>query len=669
MNNSHNDQQASSHNHIVSLLAQLDTMFTNHAKPEDIETLLTNELSLAQTQHDQATELTILNELMGLYRSQGLYEKNAPIIQNSLALIDSMHLDNSDAATTTLINVATSLRAAQQYKQAQTVYQRALTQANLYYQPNDRRLAALHNNLSMLYSETGKLQQALEELTQALTILEHASVEPDTDIDIAATHTNIALIILQLLTQHEHDNSQNNTQTAPILISLHDACEHAKLSVRMYRNGKHEDLPHFASALAGLAQVQCAQHDYPQAVENYQQALHLIKTCYGEQSDSYMITKSNLEYATTLRDKHHEQPPKTSECHNIDATPPQEQHKLSDKHYTGLQIAQLYWQTYGTTLLDNDIYRPYRDRIAVGLVGHGSECYGFDDEISQDHDFGAGFCLWLTNEDYDAIGKQLQHDYAQLPTNFLGYATRVESVRVQQGAQRVGVFRIDEFFTSITGLSFAPSDTQPHLWLSLDEPTLAAATNGKIFADPLGAFSKRRQGFKLMPDDVRYALISRRLGMMAQSGQYNVARMLQRHDGAAAWMSIHEFVSATASLVFLLNNPISVGYLPYYKWQFAALRRLSKRLASRLPQVCALLERLVQLASAACFGGAEFGEGGKGSKQARTEVTNIIETVCFLTVQELQAQGLSNSTETFLEWQRPYIEAHIRSQAACLHSI
>lgn len=73
---------------------------------------------------------------------------------------------------------------------------------------------------------------------------------------------------------------------------------------------------------------------------------------------------------------------------------------------------------------------------------------------------------------------------------------------------------------------------------------MATATNVQVFADPLGVFSKTRQGFKFMPEDVRLSLISRRLGMMAQAGQYNLPRMLQRGDGAAAMLSIHEFVNA-----------------------------------------------------------------------------------------------------------------------------
>lgn len=38
------------------------------------------------------------------------------------------------------------------------------------------------------------------------------------------------------------------------------------------------------------------------------------------------------------------------------------------------------------------------DKIAVGLVGEGSDCFGFDDKISRDHDWGPGFAIWIPEE-------------------------------------------------------------------------------------------------------------------------------------------------------------------------------------------------------------------------------------------------------------------------------
>ena len=70
---------------------------------------------------------------------------------------------------------------------------------------------------------------------------------------------------------------------------------------------------------------------------------------------------------------------------------------------TGLELAKQYYETYGRPMIAEQ-FPQYEERIAVGLVGPGSECFGFDDEISRDHDFEAGFCLWVTSEDEEAVG-------------------------------------------------------------------------------------------------------------------------------------------------------------------------------------------------------------------------------------------------------------------------
>lgn len=675
---------------VSQLYKELDSMFASHASVQEIEKYLLNALNQSQAKANQeesnqaesnqaeanaqALQLSVLNELMGFYRSRGEHTKNKQIIDNALDLARKMDLAGSEAGTTTLINAATSLRAAGDYERATEIYSQAIKESSKTLKPNDRKLAALHNNLSMLYSETGNTSEAINELNIALEILQKSSIDPSTDIDIAATHTNLALAILQ-------ECSQNSANTNSKYASLNSAFEHASTSIRMYIAGNNQNQPHYASALAGFAQVQYARKEYSDAVDTYSKALDLIAQCYGKDSESYAITLENLQQAQKAAEKFTasgmadaiqcaaEKSPASTQ-----AQPESNKTKKAEdnpKIKNGMQLSKEYWQTYGKQLLELPKFRDYKNRIAAGLVGHGSECYGFDDEISRDHDFGPGFCLWLTDEDYAKIGEDLQAAYNDLPQEFAGFGSREETPRAKscESSKRVGVFSISEFFENITGFSAAPSKNEPHLWLSLSEPTLAATTNGQIFADPLGEFSKTRQSFKLMPDDVRISLISRRLGMMAQAGQYNVPRMLARKDGAAAWLSINEFVRATASIVFLLNNPISAGYLPYYKWQFAALRKLSARMASRLSGVANQLESLMRLSSAACFGGIGFGEGTKGSSEAESRINEIIQNVCNEVVQELKYQGLSDCNETFLEWQRPYVEAHINSRAACLRSL
>ena len=677
-----------------AFLKGLDAIFEGHEGATKAEPYLLQAMDDAENAGDDAGLLTVLNETMGFYRSQGRHEDNQWIVQRSIELALRMRLEGTEAWTTTLINAATSMRAAGRYDQAEDLYRQAIDSAKTTLSPTDRRMAALHNNLSMLYSETGRPEQALHELEAALRVLETASVDPSNDIDIAATHTNIALILLELPADERHTGPSGETEHAgapsnrmtppatspgsptdhstPAAARLDEAMRHARQSLDIYRTAGQEHAGHYASALAGYAQVCLAAGHADEAVRRYRQALSVIEENYGRDNDYYRITAANLVQA--------QEQTAESELSGVIATPGTATPDAAASSGTvpsdttpthtipGLKLARAYWNEYGKPLIA-ERYPEYQGRIAAGLVGHGSECYGFDDELSHDHDFGPGFCLWLTDEDYAAIGERLQADYESLPDTFMGFGPKSQTARAQGAGRRVGVFRIGDFFESITGYRQAPPADRPHEWLMLDEPTLAAATNGEVFADPLGAFSKTRQGFKLMPEDVRLSLISRCLGMIAQAGQYNLPRMLQRGDGAAAWCAINEFAEAVASLVFLINTPVSAGYMPYYKWRFAALRRLSRRMAARLPDACAQLEDVLRLASAACFGGVGFGEGGKGAAPAAKQVVSIVESICAEIVAELGREGLTDSDETFLEWQRPYVEEHIEHRDACLVSL
>jgi len=649
---------------LQEFLTGLEVIFAAHAGPDRAAPFILEALARAEALGDDGARLSIMNELLGLYRSLGRHDEGALVARDALALADDMGLAGTDAYATTLINVATAHRAAGRHAEALEVYSEALAVSRVTMGEGDRRLAALHNNLSILHGDMGDKRRANEELDAALAILTATSTDPGSDLDIATTLTNLSLVC--------HDLGLGAEATA-----------HAQRSLEIFRRGGHESDAHYAAALAGHAEACFRTGRFDDAVAMYRTALGIIADCYGDSSDAYAVTAANLAEAEAALAQSvigAAQAPSTSRGHvtypnsadtgsrghvtyQPSAQPAVAEPAVAEPAIKGLALARAFWEAHGKPMVA-ERYPEHSGRIAAGLVGHGSECYGFDDAASRDHDFGPGFCLWLTAADHAAIGDRLQADYDALPREFLGAGPRRETPRASGHNRRVGVFEIGAFFESLTGASTAPPGDRPHEWLLIDEATLAAATNGAVFADPLGAFGAARDGFRRMPADVRRALIGRRLGMMAQAGQYNVPRMLDRADGEAAWLSVAEFVGATASAVFLLNGPSTVGYLPYYKWRFAALRELAARPVSRLPQVHVALAEAQRLASTACFGGAGFGGagfgyGGKGAAPAGARLTEVIERVCADVAAELRAQRLSSSEDSFLEAQRAEVQSRI----------
>ena len=205
--------------------------------------------------------------------------------------------------------------------------------------------------------------------------------------------------------------------------------------------------------------------------------------------------------------------------------------------------------------------------IAVGLCGSGSECFGFDDEVSRDHDFEPGFCIFLPDEDIveRKTAFRLERAYARLPKEYAGLKRGGLS---PVGGARRGVLRFPEFFREKTG---SPDGVlSPEDWLSVPEYALAEAVNGEIFFDGSGEVSAIRKRLSEMPEDARLKKLAGNLLIMAQSGQYNYRRCLAHGETGAAQLAAVEFCRGAMHAIFLLNR----RYLPYYKWSFRAMRAL-----------------------------------------------------------------------------------------------
>ena len=281
----------------------------------------------------------------------------------------------------------------------------------------------------------------------------------------------------------------------------------------------------------------------------------------------------------------------------------------------GLEISKAFYTEFGKPMLEERFPEliPY---LAAGLIGSGSECYGYDDEVSRDHDFEPGFCIFLPGE--DVVDRKaafaLERAYAGLPREFMGLRRNLVS---PVGGARHGVIRTADFLTDKTGtkdgvLSF-------YEWLSLPDYSLSEAVNGEIFEDRYGEITAVRDRLRHRPQDVRLKKLAGHLLLMAQAGQYNYQRCLRHGETGAAQLAVTEFVKNAMAAAFLLND----AYQPYYKWSFRALRGLDK-----LPFMAELLEYLLTT---------------DNEQDTRDEKLEVIEGIAADVIGELQAQGLTQA--------------------------
>ena len=284
----------------------------------------------------------------------------------------------------------------------------------------------------------------------------------------------------------------------------------------------------------------------------------------------------------------------------------------------GIEIARVFYETKLVPLIERD-FAQHKDRIAVGLVGRGSECYGFDDEISKDHDFEPSLCIWLDDEDERKFGFALFRAYSKLCKEHNGDSKSEKSLG---GASGRGVMTISEFYRGYTGRNGAPELLED--WIYTPSHYFAEATNGVVFCDPLGKFSKIREQIKHgIPADARLKKIASCAFYMAQAGQYNYKRCLKHGEIGASRLALAEFARNASEMVYLLNGE----HMPYYKWCFRGMRSLEV-----LSDGADMLTNILN---------TTMGEENKAIEN--------IEIFCKNVIAEFLRQGLTDSRSDYLE--------------------
>ena len=567
---------------IEKVLGELDNLFATN-RLDMVEDFLLEKRAEAKNEQDTGCELSILNELIGYYREFTEYEKLKNIVSETLLLIDSTGLKGTLAHGTTLLNVANAYRAMGEYEESQRAYEMVENIYKRTLDEGDFRLASLYNNMSLLHQSRGRDEEACESLKKALVIVEK---HPEAQIELAVTHTNLGQAYLSL-------------------DKLDEAAGHLMLAHDIFMKTDKQDY-HYCGCANALGKMYFMQKDYGNSVKYYEEALLNMYETAGMTGNYELIHKNLMEAYE----------------------------KAGRKTYDNmLDLCQGYYETYGKPMLEEK-FAQYMDRIAVGLSGEGSECFGFEDEISKDHDCGPGFAMWMTQDVFEEIGGKLNEEYANLPKVFAG-CIRNETA---MGSGRCGAVRIDDFFARVLGGCVIPTEDEE--WRQVEEYGLAAAVNGRVFSDPEGIFTgKREYLLQYYPRKIWMEKIARTLMKCAQSGQYNYGRMMARGDYVTAQIALAEYMKSMMQLVFLLNRK----YAPYYKWQHKAMASLKI-----LPEVGDILTAICDMPSQR---DAWKDYRYNGNPNPDDMIAMSIEIIAKLVVNQLKEMKLSSSDEVYLEVQ------------------
>lgn len=296
----------------------------------------------------------------------------------------------------------------------------------------------------------------------------------------------------------------------------------------------------------------------------------------------------------------------------------------------GMELSRLYYEEVCKPVIEKEAGE-LTERTAVGLVGEGSECYGYDDEISRDHDFGPSCCFWLTKEDYWIYGGKLREILDSLPKSFMSFPALKMS---EWGGGRRGVLNTESFYRKFTGKENGPETLDE--WRMIPETNLSIVTNGSVFSDPLGEFTKiRNRLLEYYPEDIRLDKIASRCMKIAQSGQYNLGRCLRRGEFVAARIAEAEFINESIYMIYLLNKK----YMPFYKWMHKDMQFLP--ILGK--EVHNLLNNLISIQN--------------------SEKPETAEKICGLIINELKIQGISENKSDFLLDHGPDIQKKISDES------
>ncbi len=512
---------------ISGILQRVDALYEEHRGPE-AERLLQEAVAVAVEEQDSVSLLKLLNELLGYYRETSQAEQAYVVAEQAVRLAEDMGLAGTIPYATTLMNVANAYRAGGRLEDSLRYYLKVREIYGEILPPDDMLSASLENNISLLYQEMGDFARAKESLLKALAIVQK---KEDAQFEEAVSCANLAGTCIQLGQQEE-------------------AYRYANRAIQSFERQGVADA-HYCAALSALGSYYYQRKAFAEAGQVFRRAMKLMEENLGRNNYYERLRENAEESEKAARLQAQEQGAAAGRTFGEDP-----------ESVGGLELCRGYYETFGKPMIE-ERFSEYADKIAVGLVGEGSDCFGYDDAHSRDHDWGPELCLWVTEETYEKIGEELEKAYEELPDEFRGQK-RTSS---PQGQGRRGVMTISGFYRRLLQAGrYEDID-----WRQVTDASLAAAVNGEVFRDDEGIFTAFRERLKQgYPEEIRYLKLADSAARFAQAGEYNYRRMRERGDELTAQVMWADGVREAMKL----QHYIEGCYPPHDKWLRRSLRTL-----------------------------------------------------------------------------------------------
>ncbi|WP_277221164.1 DUF4037 domain-containing protein [Peptoniphilus vaginalis] len=467
--------------------------------------LIEEGIEIAFSNKDFVKLVELLNDYGGALRNTGDYSKSIQSLLTAKTLIETHFNKNSEAYANTLMNLANAYRMNSNREEALNLFNKAdeiFKNLNLY----NYSYASNANNLALLFLEDGNPQRAYDLLKSAEKIL---SEIPHHSIQLATTYNNLFEVCTLM---------KKDSEAKDYIFKAKEFLE-SKISPAN---------PLYASVLNNLAKYYFNIGEIEKSTSLYNISKKIIENTYGKESEAYKNIVSNLNFIK-------------------ENLKPESKDDITENNLKkGIEISEdFYFNQVKPFILKN-----YPDLVrysAFGLVGEGSECYSFDDEISKDHDF-IKRCSWF------------------LPR---GIISQLPITEINLGDGLVKIIAVEDFYKYYTLYEKGPLTLKE--FRKVPQDLLSVATNGKIFEDNYGKFSYIRQRLlAYYPKDLVLKKLAYLCNKIAQSGQYNYQRCLKRNNLMGAQIALSEFLQYYCEFIHLINKK----YMPFYKWQYRSLKSL-----------------------------------------------------------------------------------------------